>query len=278
MRDLIAAEAFKIRKRRLPWILGVCIVGIISMLYLILLIALSTAPGEEEFTIELTNGLRLENTIRFGDGIVYRVVALLSLILSAVVIADEYHWRTIVMRVGFTGERVRPFLASMIVIAAIATVGLFIGYATTIVATIVMGAARGTLEMSEMGPWLIRDTVIAVVRTLPAILVFICAAAAIAAWARSSAAGIAVPLGVLFLEPIGAAALAAAGGLDRLSPMMLTRNVDSLLAANGEVIGTTTQLPEGLPSAWLAAVFLIGYAVFTTTMAARLVSRREIAE
>ncbi len=278
MKRLIAAEWFKIRKRRLPWMLAVALIAIIVVLYGTLLLAASTATADQAFAKELSNNLRVVNTVRFGDGIVYRVVALLSLILAATVVANEYHWRTVVMRATWTGERVRPFLATMTVVGALSVAGLLLGHITVAVVVIAGEAARGTFESGDLGVWLVADSGLAALRSAPGVAVFIAGAATAAALTRSTAVGVCVPLAILFLEPLGSAVLTVGDGTEWLSELLLSRNVDALLAANGAVLGSTEDLPDGLPSAWQGALSLLVYASFALAVGVRVLARREIAE
>lgn len=278
MRNLIAAEWLKVRKRKLPWILAVSLVAIIVLLYGTLLLAASTATADQSFARELNNNLRVVNTVRFGDGIVYRVVALLSLILTATIVANEYHWRTVVTRVTWTGERVRPFLATMMVVGALSAAGLVLGHAVVALAAIGGEAARGTFEGSDLGLWLVTDSGLAALRSVPGVAVFVAGAATAALLTRSTAVGVCVPLAVLFLEPLGAAILTVSDGTEWLSRLLLSQNVDALLAANGAVRGSTEDLPEGLPSAWQGALSLVLYAAVALAVGVRVLARREMPE
>lgn len=278
MRGLIAAEWLKIRKRRLPWILAACVVGIIGLLYTVLLVALSSASTDSSLGQELDASLRLRNVVTFGDGIIYRSVALLSLVLAAVVAANEYHWRTVVLRTAWTGERLRPMGASLVLVATLSVGGLVLGYLTTIVSFLVIGAFRGTLAAGDLGPWLLIDSGLGIARTAPPVLLFVIAATAIASLTKSSAAGIALPLAVLLLEPLGTAILSSVSALDPVKPLLLSRNVDALLAANGAVAGAEDELPAGLSSAWLAGGLLLAYAAALGALTARVVARREVTD
>ena len=101
---------------------------------------------------------------------------------------------------------------------------------------------------------------------------------ALGIWTRSAAAAIAIPLGVLLLEPLGAAGLAAIGGIaDLAANFTLSHNIDALLAANGSIHGVDEDL-SGYPPAWRGGAFLLLFSAITAWLAARTLQRRDMDE
>jgi hypothetical protein len=114
--------------------------------------------------------------------------------------------------------------------------------------------------------------------TWAAAMVYGVIAAAIAVWTRSAAGAIAIPLGVLLLEPLGAAGLVALGGAaETIAGLTLSRNIDALLAATGPIRGTGEDL-SGYPPAWRGALFLAMFCGVTSWLAIRSLGRRDFQE
>jgi hypothetical protein len=153
-----------------------------------------------------------------------------------------------------------------------------LGYLALLICSVTVAAARGQGEAGSI-PGVVADAAVAVVGSGLPVAVFAVLAWAVATVTRSSASAVTLCLIVLFLEPLGVALLDVAGGpLSDATRFTLSRNIDALLAVNGSVAGSTVEVPDDLPAAWSAAVFLAGFCAAALAFGARSFNRREITE
>lgn len=278
MKQAISAEFYKTRKRRLTWIvLGVAPLVVI-VLYALLFTAVASSRQDGGEAADWEARLSFANLVPFADAMVYRLVALLAIIFAGSMTANEFGWRTVVTFAAWTGDRRQLLAAKLVAVGVFVAVAAALGWAAVAAASLAGNLARGTFTAGDAGPGLLLDLPLAMAGTWLAALVYGVIAAAVAVATRSGAAAIGAPLGILLLEPLGSAALAALGGLgDGLAAFTLSANIDGLLAANGRVEGAGEDL-SGYPPALQGIAFLVVSIVLTAWLAARALGRRDITE
>ncbi len=276
--NVIASEWLKVRHRRLTWILMVLVPVVLTALYALLFVGIATADQSPGDTAEWEARLSLDNVVTFGDAMVYRLVALFCIVLAGSVTANEFGWRTILTVTTWSGDR-RSLLAGKLAVTASVALGFIaLAWATVLLATMSGNALRGTLGGDGLTVALGVDLAGAILVTWGAAVVYAVVAVALGIWTRSAAAAIAIPLGVLLLEPLGAAGLAAIGGIaDLAANFTLSHNIDALLAANGSIHGVDEDL-SGYPPAWRGGAFLLLFSAITAWLAARTLQRRDMDE
>ncbi|MEX0781695.1 MAG: ABC transporter permease [Dehalococcoidia bacterium] len=278
MNAIVASEWLKVRHRRLTWMLLALVPVVLGVLYALLFIAAATTEHSAEDAADWQVRLSMENLVTMGDAMVYRLVALFCVILAGSITANEFGWRTILTVATWSGDRRALLAGKLAVVAAASLVFIVLAWATVTAALLIGNAARDTLRGDALTALLVVDLLQAVVVTWAAAMVYAVIAVALAIWTRSAAAAIAIPLGVLLLEPLGAAGLAALGGLPELAAnLTLSHNIDAMLAANGPIKGVGEDL-SGYPPAWRAALFLVGFSGVTALLTMRTLVRRDIAE
>jgi ABC-type transport system involved in multi-copper enzyme maturation permease subunit len=275
--NVIASEWLKVRHRRLTWILLALVPVVLGALYALLFFGVATASQSED-SAQWEARLSLENVVTFGDAMVYRLVALFCIVLAGSVTANEFGWRTILTVTTWSGDR-RSLLAGKLAVTASVALGFIaLAWATVLLATVSGNALRGTLGGDGLTVALGVDLAGAILVTWGAAVVYAVVAVALGIWTRSAAAAIAIPLGVLLLEPLGAAGLAAIGGIaDLAANFTLSHNIDALLAANGSIHGVDEDL-SGYPPAWRGGAFLLLFSAITAWLAARTLQRRDMDE
>lgn len=277
MSRLIGAEIFKIRRRPMIWILALLTAGIIGFVYFSLLLVAVTAENNPEMagTGDFDEILSLENTVAFGYDITHQIVSIMAVILVASAVATEYAWRTIITMTTWTGDRLRVIGAKLIALGIFIAGGILLGYLAAAGSSTIAGLVRGPLSTEGIGAGFIVDILTGAARTWLGVAIYAALAAALATLSRSTAVGIAVTLAVFFLEPIGAPILdLLPGGLDRLQALLLSQNVDGLLAANGTAEGAGGQ--GGLPSAVQAGFMLLLYSAGLVLVTVYTFVRRDI--
>jgi ABC-type transport system involved in multi-copper enzyme maturation permease subunit len=277
MKGMIAAELFKIRRRRMAWILLAVLPLIVAVVYTLFFTSLAAdGSAAEDGRHNLEASLAFRNVVTFGDATVFRIVAILAVILGGTTTAAEFGWRTIVTLTAWSGDRRRLVLAKLAALGVCVGVALCVGYAALFAACAVGNAARGTFEAGDIRGELILDAALAAGRGWLLVMVYAVLAVTIATLTRSSAAAVAIPLVVLLIEPFGVAALDALGGPASVArEFTLSRNIDGLLASDGAVAGTNETL-AGYPSALRAASFLLVFAMMTAWAGIAAFNRRDI--
>ncbi|MGH2609891.1 MAG: ABC transporter permease [Tepidiformaceae bacterium] len=275
---LFASEWLKVRHRRLTWILLALVPAVIGLLYALLFLGVASADQTPEDAAAWDARLSLDNVVSFGDAMVYRLVALFCVILVGSMTANEFGWRTILTVTTWTGDR-RSLLAGKLAVTGAVALAFIVAAWVTVVAAVVLGSAlRGTLSADSLTFALLPELLRAIAITWAAAMVYAVIAAALAIWTRSAAGAIAVPLGILLLEPLGAAGLAALGGLaDFAANFTLSHNIDSVLAANGPIDGAGEDL-SAYPPAWRGTLFLALFSAVTVLLTLRTLVQRDIRE
>lgn len=278
MRALIAAELFKIRHRRMTWLLAATIVVLCAAVYALLFAAAANPPGGagSEATSKLERALAFDNVITFGDAIAFRLATMAAIILAGAMAAGEFGWRTVLTGVTWAGDRRRLALARISALVVAAGVAVALAFGTVVAADGIGNAARGTGV--DAGTELPLDLLLAVSRGWLLAAVYVVLAVAIAFATRSTAAAVTLTLGVLFLEPFGAAVLDAFGGpVAAAQHATLSYNVDGVLAANGAVRGTGEAL-DGYPPEWRAATVLLLVISLIVIATVRSFERRDLTD
>jgi ABC-type transport system involved in multi-copper enzyme maturation permease subunit len=277
MKGIISAELFKLRRRRMTWILlalGPLLVGVIYALFFASLAAGGSMAEESRHNLETC--LSFPNVIPFGDSTVFRIAAILATILAGATTAAEFGWRTIVTITFWTGDRRRLILARLAAMGAFAAVALTVGYVALLAACLAGNLARGTFDAGDIHASLVPDTVLAIARGWLLVMVYVVLAVTIATLTRSSAAAVAIPLVVLLIEPFGVALLDALGGPASMAKdLTLSHNIDGVLAADGAISGTGETL-SGYPSALQAALFLAVFTMVTAWAGMTSFAKRDI--
>ncbi len=277
MSGIIAAEWLKIRRRPMTWILLALVPLVVAVLYVLLFVGAASAENAGD-AAEWQARLSLENLVTFGDAMVYRLVALFCVILAGSMTANEFGWRTILTFATWSGDR-RLLLAGKLAATGIVAAGFVVTAWSVVIASVVAGnLARGTFEGGDIGPLFAVELMRGMVVTWAAAMLYAVVAMALAVWTRSAAGAIAIPVGVLLLEPLGAAALIAMGGIaETAANFTLSYNIDALLAANGRIAGVEEDL-SGYPSAWRGGLFLLMFGGVTMWLAVRSLGRRDLRE
>jgi ABC-2 type transport system permease protein len=238
MNRLIGAELFKLRKRALTWILLYILIGIVIVLYLVLFaVSRITLPfgGDDGPPIgSITNLLGLPTSIPFALFILSFFGAVLSVILVASATGNEYNWRTIRIALISSEGRLKFLGAKLIAVTILVLAGMVIGIATGFLMSIITTAIGGyAFDFSFATGGYIWDQFVHFWRTFFVILPFFMLGFFFAILGRSAMPGIAVGIGIGFLEPIIVSLMQLAGGwVAEIPNYLFTANVNAITALN----------------------------------------------
>ncbi len=285
MNRLIFAELFKLRKRAMTWILLYILIGIIVLLYLLLYtVSNITLPspggGGGLRSLAIATLLSLPMAIPFGLSILTSFGTVLAVILMASSTGNEYNWRTIRVALTASESRAKFLAAKLISVLFLVLLGMIIGVATAFVMSMIVSSLLGkALDFSFATGSYGWDQLLQFWRTFYVMLVYMMLGFLFAVLGRSAMPGIAVGVGILFLEPIITTIMRLAGGWVANVP-------DYLIAANVEALNALNQLPSGFgagagaggqaPSVTQAYEILAGYILVSVIISLVLFRKRDV--
>ena len=182
--------------------------------------------------------------------------SVLAVILAASSIGNEYNWRTIRIALISSESRFKFLGAKLISIAIIILIGMVIGLATGFVMGLITTAIGGnSFDFSFATGGYFWDQFLQFWRTFFVILPFMLLGFLFALVGRSAMPGIAIGIGILFLEPIITSFMGLAGGwVAKIPDYLFNANVNAINALNklpipggfsGVVIGSSSN-PFGI--------------------------------
>ncbi len=285
MTRLINAELFKLRKRLMTRVLLFVLVGIMIVLYLLLLavskVAIPVHGSEEIGTIQNLLGLPL--ALPFALSILSSLGTILAVILVASSVGTEYSWRTMRTMLICSESRLKLLGAKLVAAGILILIGMVIGLATGFLMSLITTAIGGySFDFSFMTGGYLWDQFLQFWRTFYVLMPYALLGFLLAVVGRSAMPGIALGIGIFFLESIITAFMSLAGG-------WIARIPDYLLSANVRAITAQSNLPQGmsmgmggnglsdqLPELWLAFVILAGYSLFFIGLAFYLFRKRDV--
>jgi len=288
MTRLISTELFKLRNRSMTWILLYVLVGIICIFYLLLFAisridVRSLGPSSEgPFRGgNIQNLLGLPIAIPFALSTLSSLGSLLAVILMASSIGNEYNWRTIRIALISSESRLKFLGAKLISVSILILIGMIIGVVSGFIMSMITTAIGGNaFDFSFATRTYLWDQFLQFWRTFYVIMPFTLLGFLAAVAGRSAMPGIAIGIGILFLEPIITGLMRLAGGwIANIPDYLLAANVDAINALNnlpgefGGGFGLTVTQP---PSASQAFVVLAGYIVVFIAVAFYLFHERDV--
>jgi ABC-2 type transport system permease protein len=285
MNRLISSELLKLRKRGMTWILLYILIGIMMLLHLLLFaisrITLPNATPGEMGNLQQLLGLPL--ALPFALSILSSFGAVLAVILMASSSGNEYNWRTIRIALISSESRLRFLAGKLISVAIIVLIGMVIGLATGFLMSLITTAIGGNkFDFSFATGTYLWDQFLQFWRTFFIILPFTLLAFLFSILGRSAMPGIALGIGILFLEPIITSFMRLAGGWVSSVP-------NYLFSANVNAINSLNQLPGrfangggfggvsvSLPSVGMAFTVLSIYMVVSVAAAFYLFHKRDV--
>ncbi|HUV44085.1 MAG TPA: hypothetical protein VMW13_04560 [Dehalococcoidales bacterium] len=285
MTRLISAELFKLRKRLMTRVLLFVLVGIMIVLYLLLLavskVAIPVHGSEEIGTIQNLLGLPL--ALPFALSILSSLGTILAVILIASSVGTEYSWRTMRTMLICSESRLKLLGAKLVAAGILILIGMVIGLATGFLMSLITTAIGGySFDFSFMTGGYLWDQFLQFWRTFYVLMPYALLGFLLAVVGRSAMPGIALGIGIFFLESIITAFMSLAGGwIARIPDYLLTANVRAITAQSNLPPGMSmgmggNSLSDQLPELWLAFVILAAYSLFFIGLAFYLFRKRDV--
>ncbi len=250
MLALVRAETFKLTHRMMTRVLLLIVFAAPVAAYILLGM---TGKAEEG---DVVSDYRLSAVHDNGMFIIYQLVVITTIILTASSVASEFGWGTIRTLLPRTAGRV-PFLtAKLAVIAGYLVVAVVLGFLAALLGSVIVTVVKDL--GSDVGNDFWGQLAGAMLRTAFAILPYSAMAFVVALWSRSSAAGIAVPIVVFYAEVLLTPAFTSVSALDWLpNALIYSANISSLL--NSDAVLAKEDLPSHLQAAGVLGAYVVGF-------------------
>ncbi len=239
MSRLIASELLKLRKRGMTWILLYILIGIMILIHVLTYAfsqrAFPGAPADHTTGLQQILGLPL--ALPLALLFLASLGAVLATIMTASTTGNEYNWGTIRIALISAESRLRFLTAKLISVAIVVLIGMLIGLATGFLMSLITTALSGNgFDFSFATRSYFWDQFLQFWRTFYVIVFYSLMGFVFAIIGRSAMPGIAVSIGILFLEPLITTLMRAAGGWVSNVP-------DYLFSANVNAINALTSVP-----------------------------------
>lgn len=290
MLRFLRSEIFRLRRRRMMFVLLLLVWLLPLLLYLVIytstqaqLEALRSGqppqqPGQPQITEEQVrrtlDSLKPDRAPQFALGAAAFLGAILSTVLAGSVGGNEFGWATIRTVLAHGGRRGSFLLAKYVTLLLASALIVVVGFAATFVGSYLVGGLAG-LDLSLSGD-IVGRTAGFIVRGWYASVPYMAFALLLAVAARSAAAGIAFGLVLFFGESLVAQlALQLNKDLKPLFDAGVSRNINRVIETGLDSRG----LPEPpLPPGDLAiSVFILGlYTLAFIALAVHRLARRDV--
>jgi len=265
MMHLLRSEIFRLRKRPQAWILALITVLSVGAFYVSLTIAASVLsdPTDTE------ESLILPNIFENGMQIATLIGFILTVVLASGIIGNEYSWNTIRPLLARARSR-SALLSAKWITVLLYSIGLYLlGLITTIAFSAASSAIVGNFESVDAG--MLGDWAVAFGRVLVSQLPYAALAFSLALITRSNAVGIAVGIGLGFLEPaiFGLLGLVTDAfdevrkfGLEYPSNLLVTMNADTDFGGYGTITTADAWRAVATLGVWVAILVGASYYFF----------------
>ena len=281
MTRLFSAEFFKLRKRSMTKILLLIMIGIIIVLYFVLLaISNVSLPGGQRAG-NITTLLGLPGALPFALTLMATFGSALAVVLAASMMGNEYNWRTIRTMVISSESRTKLIAAKLLTVLVYILIGLVIGMAAGFLMSLLTTAIGGyRYDFSFFTGSYAWAQFLQLWRTFYIMMPYVLLAFLFAVIGRSAMPGIAVGIGVFFLEGIITTLMRVAGGwVANIPDYLINANFAAINRLNdlpGQVGGAFGGGGNSLPSVTHAAITLAVYIVVFVAAAFYTFNKRDV--
>jgi ABC-type transport system involved in multi-copper enzyme maturation permease subunit len=243
MRALIATEWLKIVRRRLNHVTLGIMCGLLVLMYVLLWLATGFVEdaglGSGEMLGDIRSALFLEETVPFALMLLYAFGLLSGLVVVGANTGAEYTWNTVRTMTGVEARRWRFLAAKLLALATAVIAGLLVGLVVVLVTSAVITLVDGQMDLSFVDADYLEHSAASFGRLLIQLVAYLSLSVLCATIGRSPTAGIALAVGVAFLEGIVSGMMTLAGGWVAEIPQYgLDHNADSLSMQAGGLFGS----------------------------------------
>jgi ABC-2 type transport system permease protein len=232
---MILAELFKLRKRRMTWILLIIMAAFFCLMFFATYgITSSPPPRMPEAAVDtIKTSLQFPDAFNLIFSTAATILTLLLIILVASSIGSEYGWGTVRQILTRRGIRYQFVISKLVSFIVIAIIGLIIAFIFGFILAIVTSNLLGSINWDFVTASFISNLFENFGWTLFTLLPYILMASFFAFLGRSAIAGIGGGLGFYFIEAIAVSIFNQSGGwLSNIPDFLIGPNVDVLLPSS----------------------------------------------
>jgi ABC-2 type transport system permease protein len=241
MLNLIRIEAEKIVLRRLNQIVLGISAALIVLIYILLWLTTDVVSGvipDAEAVTAFRSSLYLEGTFAFAMFMLYAVGTIGGIVVAGSNVGAEYGWNTIRTIVAAEPRRWPILVAKIVTIWLAVNVGMLIVLVVALMTSTVITLLVGEFRLDFVDGAYLRESGLSYLRLQVGLAPYLALAVLLGTWGKSAVAGIALAIGVAFLEGIVGGLMSLAGGwVAEIPRFLLDHNSDNLALANGGPLG-----------------------------------------
>jgi ABC-2 type transport system permease protein len=278
MIEMIQAELYKLRKRRMTWILLVIMAAFFCLIFFATYGITSSPPAR----MPAASVDAIRTSLQFPDAfnMIFStsgsILTLLLIILVASSIGNEYGWGTVRQILSRKGIRYYFVVSKLVSFIITAVIGLIIAFVFGFILALITSNMIGSVNWDFMTASFIGGLFKNYGWTLYTLLPYILMTVFFAFLGRSAIAGIGGGLGFYFIEAIAVGIFNQSGGwLAEIPGYLIGPNVDALLPSSFFTQGPFASAGT-MPSVLHASITLAVYCVVFMVIALYMFQKRDI--
>jgi ABC-2 type transport system permease protein len=276
--DQIRAELFKLRKRKMTWIMIIVLAAFFSLIFFAVYGITANPPARmpQETHETMRNLITFPDAFKIIFSTAQNIGAILLTIIVASSVGNEYGWGTIRQTLIRRGIRYQYVLSKLVAFIVYALIGIVIAFIIGFgLALLTTQWINGTLNWDFMTVSYIGELFIMYGWTFYGLFVYILLAMLFSIVGRSAIVGIGATLGYYFVESIAISIFNQSDGwLSEIPNYLIGHNISAILP---------TTLMRGpfasigiLPSTLYASIVLAIYCVVFLGLSLYLIKRRDV--
>jgi len=268
----LQSELFRLRKRPQTWIMPVLAVAFIAMFYGVLFLVYQFGPADDR--PEMQESVMVANIFENGMQMFGFFGGILTVIVASSLIGSEFSWNTLRPLVARASSRTGLLSAKWIVVTLYTIFMVIVGIIGSVVLAAIASLMMDTSISLPSETW--DQFAIGFVRWIVAMLPGSVIAFSAALLTRSNAAGIAIGIGISFVEPLIFGLLSLlADVFGTVEEYGIAWNVQQLINISTQSDGGF-QDPVETAQAWQSAGILGIYVVILVAATYYVFKRRDI--
>ena len=266
------SELFRLRKRPQTWVMPVLTVGFIAIFYTILFLVYQFGPESDR--PDMQESAMVSNIFENGMQMFGFFGGILMIIVASSLIGSEYSWNTLRPLVARASSRSGLLTAKWILVALYTMFMVIVGIVGSVVVSLI---ASPFMDASISLPAdLLDDFVVGAIRWFVASIPYTALAFATALITRSNAAGIAIGIGISFVEPLIFNLLSfLAGVFDTVQEFGIAWNAQQLANISTQDDGGFMD-PVAASQVWQSAGIIAVYVAIFVAVSYVVFNRRDI--
>ncbi len=278
MIDQIRTELFKLRKRKMTWIMIIVLAAFFSLIFFAVYGITANPPARmpHEGLETMRNLITFPDAFKMIFSTAQSIGAILLTIIVASSVGNEYGWGTIRQTLIRKGIRYQYVLSKLVAFVVYALIGIVIAFIIGFcLALLTTQWINGALNWDFITVSYIAELFIMYGWTFYGLFVYILLAMLFSIVGRSAIVGIGATLGYYFVESIAISIFNQSGGwLSEIPDYLIGHNISAILPA------TLMQGPfvssGALPSTLYASIVLAIYSVVFLGLSLWLFKRRDV--